>query len=88
MLNLRTSAGDLDLTFAPAAFPNGYDGLLPGAQARTIGGIAIKVAGLDDVIKSKEAAARPKDLDALPELIHIAERNQDRGHDLDYGLDL
>jgi hypothetical protein len=32
------------------------------------------------VIKSKTAAARPKDLDALPELIDIAEarrRNQD-----------
>jgi hypothetical protein len=32
------------------------------------------VAGLDDVIKSKTAAARAKDLDALPELINIAEQ--------------
>ena len=30
MLNLRTSAGDLDLTFAPAAFPNGYEGPAAG----------------------------------------------------------
>jgi hypothetical protein len=46
MLNLRTSAGDLDLTFAPAAVPNGYEGLLPGAQPRTIGDFTVKVAGL------------------------------------------
>jgi hypothetical protein len=32
-----------------------------------------QVADLDDVIKSKATAARAKDLDALPELINIAE---------------
>lgn len=58
LLNLRTAAGDLDLTFFPAGFPDGYDGLLPGAQARLIAGITVNVAGLDDVIKSKAAAAR------------------------------
>jgi hypothetical protein len=72
ILNLRTSAGDLDLTFTPAGFPDGYEELVPGARAHTIGGITVKVAGLDDVIKSKTAAARPKDLDALPELLRIA----------------
>ena len=46
------------------------------------------MAGLDDVIKSKEAARASQDLDALPELIHIAEHDHHRGHDLDYGLDL
>jgi hypothetical protein len=88
LLNLRTAAGDLDLTFIPAGFPDGYDGLLPRAQARSIGGITVRVAGLDDVIKSKTAAARAKDLDALPELINIAERDRNRGHDRDYGLEL
>ncbi len=73
MLNLRTPLGDLDLTFAPAGFPDGYDGLLPGAQPHSIGHVAVQVADLDDVIKSKTAAARPKDLDALPELIDLAE---------------
>lgn len=84
MLNLRTVAGDLDLTFFPAGFPDGYDGLLPGAQARSIGGISVTVAGLDDVIKSKAAAARAKDLDALPELIKIAEHDRHR----DDGIEL
>ena len=92
MLNLRTPAGDLDLTFVPAGFPNGYEGLLPGAHERTIDGIAVTVAGLDDVITSKSAAGRPKDIDALPELIALAQRDRrsaqqrpDRG---DGGLEL
>jgi hypothetical protein len=86
ILNLRTPAGDLDLTFVPAGFPEGYEGLVESAQAHTISGVTIKVAALNDVIKSKTAAARPKDLDALPELLRIAGR--DRHQDLDYGLDL
>jgi hypothetical protein len=88
LLNLRTSAGDLDLTFVPAGFPDGYDGLLPGAHARSIGGITVTVAGLDDVIKSKTAAARAKDLDALPELINIAERDRNRSNARHDGLEL
>jgi hypothetical protein len=88
LLNLRTDAGGLDLTLAPTGFPDGYDGLLPGAYERSIGGITVTVAGLDDVIKSKTAAARAKDLDALPELINIAERNRDRSHARDHGLDV
>lgn len=35
-LNLRTSAGDLDLTFAPAGFGNGYTDLEPNAVAAVI----------------------------------------------------
>jgi hypothetical protein len=73
MLNLRTLVGDLDLTYTPAGFPDGYDGLLPGAQPHSIGHVTVQVAGLDDMIKSKAAAARPKDLDALSELIDIAQ---------------
>jgi hypothetical protein len=78
ILNLRTPAGDLDLTFTPAGFPDGYDGLQPGARLHSIGQISVQVADLDDVIKSKTAAARPKDLDALPELIDIARARRTR----------
>jgi hypothetical protein len=67
MLNLRTPMGDLDITFAPAGFPDGYDGLRPRARPYSIGHLRVYVADLDDVIKSKTAAAWPKDLDALPE---------------------
>jgi len=33
-----------------------------------IGGLVVHVAGLDDIIASKEYAGRDKDLEALPEL--------------------
>jgi hypothetical protein len=82
ILNLRTPAGDLDITFAPAGFPDGYDGLQPAPRLHSIGQIGVLVADLDDVIKSKTAAARPKDLDALPELIDIA-RARRTGQDLE-----
>lgn len=35
ILRLRTSAGDLDLMFVPAYFPEGYEGLVESAQAHT-----------------------------------------------------
>ena len=85
MLNLRTAAGDPDLTFVPARFPSGYESLL---QARSIGGITVTVAGLNDVIKSKIAAARAKDLDALPQLIHLGERDRNRSQGRDYSPEL
>lgn len=83
MLNLRTRAGDLDLTFAPAGFGNGYADLEPNAVSAVIGTATIKVADLTDVIKSKSVAARPKDLDALPELMRLAktrDRTQRKPH--------
>lgn len=71
MLNLRTPYGDLDLTFVPAAFPNGYDDLAARAHRFAVGDVVIQVADLADVITSKEAAARPKDTLALPELYQL-----------------
>lgn len=69
MLNLVTEAGDVDLTFAPSAFPDGYDQLLPTAvMVRLVDGSETSVAALDDVIASKQAAGRDKDLAALPYL--------------------
>jgi hypothetical protein len=74
MLNLRTPHGDLDLTFTPAAFPNGYDDLYPRAREFLLGGVVVRFADLDDVIAGKEAAGRQKDAAALPELYEIARR--------------
>lgn len=69
MLNLVTVAGDLDLTFAPSGFPGGFDSLLPGSIAIWLVDTATtQVASLDDVISSKEAAGRNKDLAMLPYL--------------------
>jgi len=76
MLNLQTPHGDLDLTMAPAAFPRGYDDMLARSTYKPLGEVWVRVAALDDVIRSKEAAGRPKDLEALPELMKLA--NQSR----------
>lgn len=70
-LNLRTPYGDLDLTFEPDG-TRGYDDLARSAEPRTIGGLQVRVASLADIIRSKQAAARPKDLRALPELERLA----------------
>lgn len=46
----------------------GYRQLSPNAKTVTFGEIRCRVASLDDIIRSKEAANRPKDLVVLPEL--------------------
>lgn len=72
MLNLQTRHGELDLTIRPAAFEGGYDELVGSSTRRTIGDIQVSVAALEDVIRSKETAARDKDIRALPELYRLA----------------
>lgn len=69
MLNLLTTAGDLDLTFAPAGFAGGYDDLHPAAvSVHLVDGGETAVAALDDIIESKRQADRTKDRAALPYL--------------------
>jgi hypothetical protein len=46
---------DLDLAFSPAGFSAGFQSLREGATTRTIDGLTVLVASLDDVIASKEA---------------------------------
>jgi hypothetical protein len=65
---LTTSAGDLDLCFEPAG-TRGYDDLRRNALEVDLGtGAPVLVASLVDVIRSKEAAGRPKDRAQLPAL--------------------
>ena len=67
LLNLTTRFGDLDLAFTPAG-TQGFTDLTSRAHPMTIRGVTILVAGLEDVIRSKEAANRPKDHRTLPVL--------------------
>lgn len=67
LLNLVTRVGDLDLSFTPAG-TTGYADLAARAMKVPIHGVAVPVAALEDVIRSKEAAGRPKDVRALPTL--------------------
>jgi hypothetical protein len=62
MWNLVTSAGRLDIAFEPAGV-EGYDDLKEDAERFEAFGVRFFVASLDDIIRSKEAAGRPKDLD-------------------------
>lgn len=75
MLNLRTSYGDIDLVFEPAG-THGFDDLVARATARDVAGVVVQIASLEDIIRSKEAAGRAKDEDALPELYRLARRRQ------------
>jgi hypothetical protein len=78
----RTDAGDLDiLVEIPAAdgTRRTYDDLLPNATEGTFGpdNTIIRVAGLEDIIGSKQWADRPKDHEALPELRSLRAKQAD-----------
>ena len=62
MWNLVTNAGRLDIAFAPSG-TKGYDDLAAGAERFEAFGVRFLAASLDDIIRSKEAAGRPKDED-------------------------
>ena len=69
MLNLVTDFGEIDLTFSPAGSAGDFEGWKKGATSEVIDdGLTVLVASLDDIIDSKRAANRPKDLMALPYL--------------------
>ncbi|HEU4356202.1 MAG TPA: hypothetical protein VFT27_11495 [Actinomycetota bacterium] len=70
--NLVTDDGDLDITFVPSG-TRGYDDLVRDVRTMTIRGIAVPVASLADVVRSKEAAGREKDRLVLPVLRRILE---------------
>lgn len=62
---------------ATPAFEGGYRDLAPGAHRVEVEGVEVDIADLADVIRSKEAAGRPKDLQVLPLLYrHLESRRQ------------
>ena len=78
MWTLTTSVGDLDLCFVPAG-TRGYDDLRREASRARLGtGLSVPVASLRDVIRSKEAAGRDKDLAQLPLLRRTLEQIRER----------
>ena len=70
--NLTTPHGDVDITFVPSG-TQGYADLHRDASRDEVLGIEIEIASLADVIRSKEAAGRPKDHLALPSLRKLLE---------------
>ena len=78
MWNLVTDAGRLDIAFRPSGI-DGYDDLAKDAKRFDAFGINFFVASLDDIIRSKEAAGRPKDADDVPLLRALKARTSQGG---------
>jgi hypothetical protein len=73
--NLTTDAGDLDVTFQPSG-TRGYRDLRREAAQVQLYGVTVRIASLSDVIRSKQAANRPKDQRMLPTLREILARQR------------
>ena len=65
--NLTTKYGDLDITQTPSG-TEGYGDLKRDAIEIELSGVRICIASLADIVRSKQAAGRDKDLYALPVL--------------------
>ena len=76
---LMTDEGRLDLLGELSAV-GGYNELLPTSTEIEVAGIVCRVASLDAVIRSKEAADRPKDRLVLPELRALRDIRKQRSH--------
>lgn len=74
-INLVTVAGDLDVAMAPAGLPE-FSEWSRDAVDLVVLGVPVTVASLDAVVRSKEAAGRPKDRVALPMLRELLARLQ------------
>jgi hypothetical protein len=74
----RTDHGDLDViigipTHAKGVLRN-FEALLEHANGVEAFGLTVFVAGLDEIIESKQATGRGTDLQALPELIELRDQ--------------
>ncbi|HLG00234.1 MAG TPA: hypothetical protein VI916_07175 [Acidimicrobiia bacterium] len=67
-----TDVGPLDILGTPAG-SRGYEDLIAGAVEMDVGGFTIMVTSIDDLIRMKRAAGRPKDLLAIEELEALRE---------------
>lgn len=74
MWNLICRRGEFDLSFTPSGFDAGFAALEPKAHRVRVGVVEVMVADINDVIRSKEAAGRPKDLRVLPALYRFTQQ--------------
>ncbi|HEX2056952.1 MAG TPA: hypothetical protein VHI71_01155 [Actinomycetota bacterium] len=77
-LNLMTDFGQLDLIHRPAG-TSGYQDLAKAAELVELGDVEIKVAALEDIIRSKETVGRDRDREQLPTLRLLLEAKRKRG---------
>ncbi|MGH2701627.1 MAG: hypothetical protein ACRDJB_08680 [Actinomycetota bacterium] len=74
-LNLATRYGRLDLIERPAGTA-GYRDLAPNASGERIGDFEVRLAALEDIIRSKSASDRERDRQQLPTLRRLLERKR------------
>lgn len=75
MWNLVTLAGRIDVAFTPSG-TRGYEDLTRNAERFTVFDEALRVASLEDIIRSKAAANRPQDRLDVPVLEAILARQK------------
>lgn len=76
VLNLTTRCGDLDIALRPAGIED-YESLREHSERFDLYDVEVNVAALADIIRSKEAAGRPKDHATLPILRALSEELRD-----------
>jgi hypothetical protein len=75
---LTTELGWFDVWFIPDG-TGGYDDLIRAAsKAELADGLIVQVAALEDIVRSKSAAGRNKDLGAIDHLRELARRRDER----------
>ena len=77
MWNLVTNAGRIDIAFKPAG-TKGFDDIASGAEKFKAYGVVFLAASVSDIIRSKEAAGRPKDRDDVAMLREIQKRQKEQ----------
>ena len=82
MWNLTTCYGDLDISMAPSG-TTGYADLIKDSVDHAAFGLLIPTASLADIIRSKQAANRPKDQRVLPVLRELLASRHDQHTDDD-----
>ena len=74
VVNMTTAAGDLDVALQPSGTHGFADLRRSAVEIEVADRLCILVASLEDVIRSKEAAAREKDRLVLPRLRRLLDR--------------
>lgn len=74
----ETRYGEIDLVYEPAG-TRGFRDLVRDSVVLDISGLRVRVASLEDIIRSKKAAGRDKDRGQLPTLRRLLNRLTDEG---------